>query len=188
MRRDDDDDSRAKTMNRYRWLRGLATIFLIVEFTVGFGGALTPRQEIFPFASWFLFLLVPSRTSEYDVVLTAEGRRTLDPPPSFSHAPDALVQGSHSIVAYQLIQQLGDAERKNDRARSLAIRHQIEAHFRVPFIHYQLDAIQYHPVERWQSGRIAHRSPLVSYTEGQSEPDMQSANPRPGIVNPPTGE
>ena len=154
-------------MNRYRWLRRWAVGFLVAECVVGMGGALTARQEIFPFASWFLFLLVPYHTSDYDLVLRAEGTRTLDPPPTFSHAPGALVQASHSIVTYQLIQQLGEAQKHGDAARVRALRRQIEAQFRVFSIHYDLVRVVYQPVERWQTGRVISRTPLQSFVAGE---------------------
>lgn len=156
-------------MRQYRRLRRWTVAFLVLECAVGFGGALTARHEIFPFASWFLFGLVPYRSSEYDIVLRAEGTRLLDPPPSFSHAPGALVQGSHSVVAYQLIQQLGDAETRGDLARSRALRRQIEAQFRVPFIHYDLMRVTYRPVEYWQTDRVISRATVKSFVAGQPE-------------------
>lgn len=159
----------APEMKRYRRLRWFAVAILVVECVVGMGGALTKRQEIFPFASWFLFLLVPYHTSDYDLVLRAEGTRLLNPPPPFSQAPGALVQASHSIVAYQLIQQLGEAEKNRDAARSRALRRQIEAQFRVPFIHYDLVKVVYQPVERWQTGRVISRTPMQSFVAGQAQ-------------------
>ena len=151
----------------YKRLRRFAIVLLIVECVVGMGGALTARQEVFPFASWFLFLLVPYHTSDYDLLLRAEGTRPLDPPPAFSQAPGALVQASHSIVAYQLIQQLGEAQRHHDADRVRALRRQIEAQFRVPFIHYDLVRVVYQPVERWQTGRVVSRTPLQSFVAGE---------------------
>ncbi len=164
-------------MKRYRRLRQCVVWFLVAELIIGMGGWLTPRHEVFPFAAWFLFLLVPYQTSDYDLVLRAEGTRPLDPPPSFNQASGALVQASHSIVSYQVIQQLGDAEKKGDDARSLALRRQIEAQFRVPFIHYDLVRVEYHPVERWQTGQIVRRTPLKSFTAGQVRPETAAPLP-----------
>ena len=158
-------------MKQYRRLQALAMGFLTLECIVGFGGALTPRHEIFPFASWFLFGLIPDKESDYDLVLRAEGTRALDPPPSFSHAPGALVQGSHSVVSYQLIQQLGDAETRHDAPRSRALRRQIEAQFRVPFIHYDLVRVVYRPVAYWETGQAISRAPMKSFVAGQAEED-----------------
>ena len=154
-------------MKRYRWLQLVAVGFLVAECVVGMGGQLTPRREIFPFASWFLFLLVPYHTSDYDLLLRAEGTRPLDPPPTFSQAPGTIVLASHSIVAYQLIQQLGEAERKGDAERSSALRRQLEIQFRVPSMHYDLVRVVYQPVERWQTGHVISRTPLKSFVTGQ---------------------
>ncbi len=156
-------------MKQYRRLRALAFAFLALECVVGFGGALTARHEVFPFASWFLFGLVPYRETDYDLILRAEGERPLDPPPSFSHAPGALVQGSHSVVSHQLIQQLGDAETHHDDARSRALRRQIEAQFRVPFIHYDLVRVVYRPVEYYETGQAISRAPMKSFIAGEGD-------------------
>ncbi len=155
-------------MKTYRRLRVLAMGLLALECVIGFGGALTARHEVFPFASWFLFGLIPDKESDYDLILRAEGERPLDPPPSFSHAPGALVQGSHSVVSHQLIQQLGDADAHHDDARLRALRRQIEAQFRVPFIHYDLVRVVYRPVAYWETGQVISRSaPMRSFVAGE---------------------
>ena len=152
-------------MTRYRRLRLVAAAALLVELGVGFGGTLTPRREIFPFASWFLFSLVPGQTSDYDLVLRAEGERPLDPPPRFSQA-GRLVATPHSIVAYNLIQQLGHAVEAHDPDVGI-LRQQVEAHFTVPFIHYDLVKATYRPVDRWESDRNLGLMPLRSFVSGQ---------------------
>ena len=158
-------------MKHYRRLRLWAAVFLVAEFAVGMGGYFTPRQEIFPFASWFLFVLVPFQTSDYDLVLRAEGTRRLDPPLPFTDAPGSLVMKSHSIVSYQIIQQLGAADKAGDATRVRALRQQIEVQFRVPFIHYDLVRVVSRPVERWETGRVVSRTPIKSFTAGQFQTD-----------------
>ena len=152
-------------MRSYRRLRLVAAAVLLAEFVVGLGGALTPRAEIFPFASWFLFSLVPGQTSDYDLVLRAEGDRPLDPQPRFSHA-GRLVTTPHSIVTYQLIQQLGRAVEHRDPQIGI-LREQIEAQFTVPFVRYDLVKATYRPVDRWESDQTLRLVPVRSFVAGQ---------------------
>ena len=152
-------------MTRYRRLRLVVVAALLVELVVGLGGTLTPRKEIFPFASWFLFSLVPGQTSDYDLVLRAEGERPLDPQPRFSQA-GRLVTTPHSIVSYNLIQQLGHAVEHHDPEVGV-LRQQVEAQFTVPFIHYDLVKATYRPVERWESDQTLRLVPLRSFVSGQ---------------------
>ena len=63
-------------MLRYRRLQIFVAAALAFVLVVGLaGGTLTPRHEIFPFASWFLFSLVPGRRSEFDLILHATATR-----------------------------------------------------------------------------------------------------------------
>ena len=152
-------------MSPYRRLRLAAVAILLVELVVGLGGTLTPRREIFPFASWFLFSLVPGQTSDYDLVLRAEGDRPLAPPPRFSQA-GRLVTTPHSIVSYNLIQQLGRAVEQGSSDLGV-LRGQVEAQFTVPRIHYDLVKATYRPVERCESYQTLRLVPLRSFVAGQ---------------------
>ena len=152
-------------MRSYRRLSFFAVAALLVEFGVGLGGTLTPRREIFPFASWFLFSLVPGKTRDYDLVLRAEGDHPLIPPPRFSQA-GWLVTTPHSIVTYQLIQQLGRAVEHHDPAVG-TLRLQIEAAFTRPAMHYDLVKATYLPVKRWESDQTLDLVPLRSFVAGQ---------------------
>ena len=152
-------------MKSYRRLRLFALAALLSELCIGLGGALTRRAEIFPFASWFLFSLVPGKISDYDLVLRAEGDHPLDPPPRFSQA-GRLVATPHSIVAYNLIQQLGRAVEQHHPDAEL-LRQQIDAQFTVPLIHYDVVKATYLPVERWESDQTLSVVPLRSFVAGR---------------------
>ena len=152
-------------MTPYRRLRLVAVAALLAELGVGLGGALTPRREIFPFASWFLFSLVPGQTSDYDLVLRAVDARPLDPPPRFSQA-GRLVATPHSIVTYNLIQQLGHAVEHGEPGIDI-LRQQVDAQFTEPLIHYDLVKATYRPVERWESDRTLRLVPLRSFVSNQ---------------------
>ena len=149
----------------YRRLRAVAVAFLVVEFVVGMGGFLTPRREIFPFASWFLFLLVPHDTSDYDLILRTNDGNPIDPPQPYSQA-SWLVSAPHSILTYNLVQQLGDAETRRDAARSRRLRRQLEALFTQPRVQYDLVRDTSRPVERYETGQVRTRQTLRSFTSG----------------------
>ena len=128
-------------------------------------GYLTPRGEIFPLASWFLFALVPHRTNDYDLLLRANDGHPIDPPLPYSQAP-WLISTPHSIVTYQLVQQLGDALARRDDERARALRRQIEAQFAQPRVQYDLVRNTYQPVERWETGQVRARRTIRSFTAG----------------------
>ncbi len=150
----------------YKRLRRMAVALLVMECVVGMAGYLTPRKEIFPLASWFLFLLVPHHTNDYDLILRARDGSPIDPPLPYSQAP-ALVASPHSIVTYQLIQQFGDAETRHDAARGRSLRRQLEAQFLAGRVQYDLVLNTYQPVERWETGRVRARRTLRSFTAGE---------------------
>ena len=150
----------------YQRLRRLAVALLVVEFVVGMVGYLTPRKEIFPLASWFLFLLVPHHTNDYDLILRGGDGHPIDPPRPYSQLP-GLVATPHSIVTYQLVQQFGEAVARRDDARSRSLRRQIESQFAVPRVQYDLVLNTYQPVERWETGRVRARRTLRSFTAGE---------------------
>ncbi len=153
-------------MSRYRRLQIFVVAALAFVVVVGLGGALTPRREIFPFASWFLFSLVPGHRSEYDVILRATGDKPLAPGRPYNRA-DGLVSHPHSIVAHELIQELGAAEQNHDAAASRALRRQIEADFEPSVTRYDLVRVTYAPIERWQTGRVQGTESLRSFGKGE---------------------
>ena len=150
----------------YRRLQLFVAAALTFVAIVGLGGTLTPRHEIFPFASWFLFSLVPDRRSEFDLLLRATADHPLDPPRSLRQA-DGLVGQPHSIVTYELIQQLGRAEQAHDERASRAVRRQIEGQFTGPVTRYELVRITYAPVERYRTDRVLETAPVRSYETGE---------------------
>jgi hypothetical protein len=141
---------------------------LAAEFILGFGGALTPRGEIFPFASWLLFSLVPYHTSEYDLRLEVPDGK----PVSFSEA-GSLVRNPHSIVTFQLIQQLGRAVAARRNSETRRLRAQLEAFFQAPKVHYDLVTLTYDPVQRWNTGQILAIRQVAAFISGEPAPAAQ---------------
>ena len=157
---------RRSSLVGYRRLRRIAVALLAVEFVVGMGGYLTPRKEIFPLASWFLFLVVPHHTNDYDLMLRAYDGHPVEPPLPYNHAP-ALIFTPHSIVTYQVVQQLGDAQTHHDDTRVRALRRQLESLFTQPRTRYDLVRNTYQPVERWETGQVRARQTLRSFAAGE---------------------
>ncbi len=153
-------------MLRYRRLQIFVAAALAFVMVVGLGGTLTPRHEIFPFASWFLFSLVPGRRSEFDLTLHAANEKGSDPGRPYNQA-DGLVHHPHSIVTHEIIQQLGEAEQNHDATARGALRRQIEADFEPSVTRYDLVRVTYSPVERWRTGRVLATETLRSFGTGE---------------------
>lgn len=148
----------------------LATGVLVLQFTLGLLGTLTPRGEIFPFASWFLFSLVPDRVVSYDLLLHGTARRPLDPPRAFNQA-GGWVKSPHSVTVYQLTQQLGRAFEAGRAAETTRVRREIEAQFSAPGMRYDLVRVSYRLAERWKNRQAPQTVTLTRFGEpGGGEP------------------
>ena len=154
------------SMHRYRRLQRFVVAALAFMFVVGLGGTLLPSHEVFPFASWFLFSLVPGRQSEFDLFLHTPSDDPAATGVSFRTA-DGLVRHSHSVVFHELIQQLGAAEERRDATASRALRRQIEGDFEPSVVRYDLVRVKYKPVERWRTGRVQASAAVRSFGTGE---------------------
>lgn len=141
-------------MRAYRRSYLFAVLFLAVELVAGLGGLLTPRGEVFPFASWFLFVLVPNRTVEYDLEFRAVDDRPLAKPVRFSLSGQGVgrVFAPHSVTSFQTIQALGRALDQGDQASARDLRRQIDAFCGPGRLQYDLVKITYDPVARYDTG------------------------------------
>ena len=153
-------------MRRYRRLQRFVVAALAFMLVVGLGGTLLPSHEVFPFASWFLFSLVPGRQSEFDLLLHTREEGPAGPGVSFRLA-DRLVRHSHSVVFHELIQQLGAAEERRDAPASRALRRQIEGDFEPGVVCYDLVRVKYAPIERWRTGRVRESAAVRAFTTGE---------------------
>lgn len=157
-------------MKRLRRLQILAAGFLLFQVAIGYAGWFTPRHEVFPFTSWLLFSLVPDRITDYDLLLHGSPLYPQNPPRPFNQS-GALVRAPHSIVSYQLIQQLGDAVEKGDAPRAEALRQEIEEQFAAAPMTYDLVRLTYRPAARWSSGQLVSPARIVrSFTASQLRP------------------
>jgi hypothetical protein len=168
-------------MKRLHRLQTFAAMFLVAQVVVGYAGWFTPRHEIYPFTSWLLFSLVPDRLSDYDLLLHGSPAYPQEPPRSFNQSA-GLVRAPHSIVSYQVIQQLGEAVAANDSARVDYLRGQIEEQFAVAPMRYDLIKVSYHPVDRWKTGRILSSSPVQSFTAAKLPLALPGVTPAAATV------
>ena len=150
----------------YRRLRFVAVVLLAAEFVVGMGGWLTPRHEVFPFASWFLFTLVPNHTTEYDLEFRAANDRPLDPPVRYSRAA-SLVAQPHGITAFNVIQALGASLEHHDPPETRALRAQVDALCGSSRLTYDVVRVTYDPVARYDTGAALQRHVLGTFTTHQ---------------------
>ena len=105
------------SIREYRRARCGVTLFLAIYFLVGLGTLLLPAREIFPFYSWFLFALVPQKTTtHYELILHEVNGQPVDPPRRYQDA-DRLVRLPHNVIVYRLTQKIG--ETNDSRAREL---------------------------------------------------------------------
>ncbi len=142
-----------KRVQRYRIIRNGVLLFLICYYVVGLLSGITPKREIFPFFSWFLFALTPNQQAEYGLRLTTYAGEKLDPPIDFRAAGDRIVRGT-DIAFYRAVQKFGRAYANGDEAGLKRWRSHLESnHMRMP-CHYELIHSSYHPIERWKTGAI----------------------------------
>ena len=158
-------------MKRLRRFKTLAAAFLSAQLVVGYLGWLTPQHEIFPFASWFLFSLVPDHVTDYDLLLYGPANRSQTVPRAFNRASN-LVKGNHSVASYQLIQQLGAAVESRDQTRIGNVRRQIEEQFYASGVRYDLVQVTFRPVERLKTGRVLSSRPVQTFISGAVLPPV----------------
>ena len=154
-------------MNRYRLLVGGIRWFLIIYFVGGLLGALTPKHEIFPVSSWFLFPVTPNPDTKFALRLYRVEGKTLEPPRFYEEA-DGFVADPQSIIVYEVTQELGKAERRRDAPAIAEMRHNIETNYIRPPCRYELVAVTYDPVERWKTGKVQTET-IKIYSKGETQ-------------------
>lgn len=152
----------------FRRCRLFAVGVLTAEFVVGLAGTLTPRGEIFPFASWFLFSLRPDRVVSFDLLLRGTERHPIEPPKPFNQG-GGLVKSPHSVTVYQLTQQLGRAIEGGQSAQISRLRREIEAQFSAPGMRYEVVRLSYGLADRWKGQPPERSEPLASFVDGKGE-------------------
>lgn len=141
-------------MKKYRRLQSALAALVVGTFALGMVSAVRPSGEIFPFASWFLFSLVPQRVTSYQIRVHAWGDQKFDPPKSLIEV-DGLVRGPQSSLVYQLVQRFGRAVDSGNGAESDSAWRLLQARFSNPDgLHYDLVKLSYDPMERARGERV----------------------------------
>lgn len=140
-------------MKKYRRLQAALIALVVGTFALGMVSAVRPAGEIFPFASWFLFSLVPQRVTSYEIRVRQWGERNFDPARPLIQV-EGLVRGPQSSVVYQLVQRFGRAvESGNIPERDIAWR-LLQARFSSSeAVRYEVVRLSYDPMERARGAR-----------------------------------
>src|SRR5258707_14931056 len=104
-------------MKKYRRIQAALLAILAGTFALGLVSAVRPGGEIFPFASWFLFSLVPQRVTSYDLLVRSWGSREFQPPKSLIEV-EGLLRSPRASTVYQLVQRYGRAAEAGQRAEA----------------------------------------------------------------------
>lgn len=139
-----------KSFNRFK----LALVLGLIGYAcIGLASLATPKSEIFPFYSWFLFASVPGQEKKYGLLIISVNGRSLPTPQLFEEAGD-WVQISHSVNAQKVIQMMGLALRKNDLKLFEESRAILESRFLRSSTEYRLVKLRYAPLERFKNRSV----------------------------------
>ena len=173
-------------MKKYRRLQSALVALVLGTFALGMVSAVRPAGEIFPFASWFLFSLVPQQVTSYELRVLEWKHQKFDPPKSIIEV-DGLVRNPRSSTVYQLIQRYG-AGNDPERGQTLgaeAAWELLRARFTsTDHLCVQTFRVTYDPIERWRTGCVIQAQELglrwldtSSDQEGGDE--TPAADPKP---------
>jgi hypothetical protein len=138
------------TFSNMRFRLG-SQIFLLIYLSIGLLGLLTPRQEIFPFFSWFLFPETPQIPQrEYNLRLFEVNGVHHGVEPYYKDAPSAeYAEQPNSPEVWQIIQNMGKAYLAEDTERLNELRHLLETAWIPNVTGYSLVMIDYDPIKRF---------------------------------------
>jgi hypothetical protein len=141
-------------MKKYRRLQAALIALVVGTFALGMVSAVRPGGEIFPFASWFLFALVPQQVTSYEIRVTKWGDQTFEPSKPLIQV-DGLVRSPQSSVVYQLVQRYGRAVESGNAAERDAAWRLLQARFSSSDgLRYELVKLSYDPMERAQGKQL----------------------------------
>ncbi len=130
---------------------------MLVVVVYFFAGSISQKMipgvdEIFPFFAWSLFSQVPNVDRRYEVLITGQGGREIEPPMAYLKADSALVTGNEHI-GRKLIQQLGGALERGEASEALRLRRLLERNYLAKRVRYEVVVEDYQPLEKWRTGR-----------------------------------
>ncbi len=141
-------------MKKYRRLQAALLAILAGTFALGMVSAIRPAGEIFPFASWFLFSLVPQQVTSYDVLVRSWGDRKFDPAPPLIEV-EGLLRSPRSSTIFQLVQRYGRAVEAGDQAEAADAWRLLQAKFSTAEpVTIEVIKRTYDPLERARGGKV----------------------------------
>src|SRR5262249_20623240 len=164
--------TRRPTMKKYRRLQAQLLAVLVGTFMLGMISAIRPGGEIFPFASWFLFSLVPQQVTSYDLLVRSWGDRNFQPPKPLIEV-EGLLRSPHSSTNYQLVQRYGRAVETGDQAGANEAWRLLRARFSTAEpVSIEIWKRSYDPLDRARGGKVEQ------VRVGAESPRPEIANPR----------
>ncbi len=140
-------------MKKYRRLQAALLAILAGTFGLGMVSAVRPAGEIFPFASWFLFSLVPQRVTSYDVLVRSWGDRKFEPAQPLI-AVEGLLRSPRSSTVFQLVQRYGRAVETQNQAEAADAWRLLQAKFATEEpVSIEVVKRTYDPLERALGGK-----------------------------------
>lgn len=127
----------------------------------GLLAAAAPGFEVFPVFCWFLFPVVPGPEPRFELVVSQLGGEPVDPPTDVQRL--GLVRDPKAMDLWLATQRLGAAVERGDERDRAKARRLIETGFLCQGARYRLDRVQFDPLERWQTGHVRERTPLVAF-------------------------
>jgi hypothetical protein len=121
-------------------------------------------EEVFPFASWSLFSLVPNQVEDFSLRVTRLNGKPLEPPKYFEALYKVLPSVSdHS--ARMTIQKLGRALAAGKGEDAKFWRDHLEQSYLAKFadVDYQVVHRRYDVMDRWRQNRIDDETVMASY-------------------------
>jgi hypothetical protein len=141
---------------RYHLFQAALPAFLIAYVLIAVWRERVPGQgEIFPFASWSLFTLVPNTSHDFSIRVLSWNGHALTPPVFFEDgtglfksAADHGARASIGLLGKALAQgKVAETERVRDRFEQLYMAD-------MSAVRYELVARVYDPLERFRTGRL----------------------------------
>jgi hypothetical protein len=157
-------------MNSYRRLKTGLVLFVALVFFGGLASLPRLNQETFPFYSWFLFALTPQAQIKYNIRIDELALYKLEEAKMTVYYEQAggIVGQPHSPTAHKIIQRLGAAYVRGDKAEVERQRRLLEGNFLPLPNRYTLVEIWYDPIERYRTGEQTAKE-LARFTGGKFE-------------------
>jgi hypothetical protein len=122
------------------------------------------QQEIFPFASWSLFTLVPNERNDYSIRLLRVNGQALSPARYYEDCGKIFPSASGN-ASWMALQELGRAQVRGDAIGVAEVRRYFEPlHLSgAGAVEYELVSRRWDPMERWRHGLFREQRVLKRF-------------------------